>query len=46
MQNQTHRNIFTQDSFRNNPDKLDRLVFIFTLACGVISLFLPWGGSV
>lgn len=41
MLKQINRNIF-----RNDPDKLDRLIFIFTLVCGVISLFTPWGGSV
>ena len=40
-----NRNIFTQNSIWKNQDKLDTLVFKVTLVCGIIGLFLPWGGQ-
>lgn len=40
-----NRNIFTRDTIWNNPDKLDALVFKVTVVCGLIALFLPWGGQ-
>lgn len=42
---QFNRNIFTQNTLWNNPDKMDRLVFVVTVVCGVIGLILPWGAS-
>ena len=39
------RNLFTRGSIWNNRDKLDALVLKVSLVCGVIALFLPWGGQ-
>ena len=38
-------NIFTKDTIWNNKDKADALVFKVCMVCGVIALFLPWGGQ-
>lgn len=40
-----NRNNFTKDTIWNNKEKADALVFKVCMVCGVIALFLPWGGQ-
>ena len=39
------RNILTKETIWNNKDKAAALGFKVFIVCGVIALFLPWGGQ-
>ena len=38
-----NRNIFTKNTYRNNRDRLDGVVFKVAAICGMLAMMAPWG---